>query len=224
MGEEYIRNSNILSSLPHLGPLIYLNDFSNGLQMDVNGVEEDYIVNVTNCYSLIGGYSAYMRTNYTNAAVADLVQLRKKLPLPASPYIALDSTFMFPGSGGLSGLLFDLEFQNGNETIYACLRHAYADKVWGIEISDGLFSNIATPECPLTPYAWHHIHIEMDFANKTFLKLVSDNQIIKTFDFGMWSVTEATNSFIQLNITIEASGAQRPQIYVDNIMLSSIRA
>jgi len=223
MGEEYTRNSNILSTLPHLGNLIYINDFSQGLQMDVNGTEDDFEISVSNNKSLIGGYSAYMRTNYTNKQAGDIVEIRKNLPLPLSPIVCLDSTFMLWGPGGVGALAFDLEYYDEDKIVSACMQHVYGDDKWAIEISDGMFSNIDLPLCPLTAFYWHHVRIEMDFQNEKFLKLISDNQILKTFNFGMWKTEEATDNGLLLKITLSASGAQRPRVYIDNILLSSIR-
>ena len=223
MGEEYIRNTNVLSTLPHLGNLIYVNDFSQGLQMESTGTEADFETSITNNSSCIGGFSAYMRTNYLNKAAGDFVLLQKKLPLPPSPLICLDSTFMYIGSLGLAGISFDLEYYNKTSIISARIQHSHSDKKWAIEVSDSMFSNIDLPLCPLTRWYWHHVRIEMDFQNEIFLKLISDNQIIKTFNYGMWKFEDAVDSGLVLKIWLTTSGDQRPIALIDNILLSSIR-
>ena len=223
MGQEYIRNINILTTLPDLSSLVYKSDFNNGINLKNTVSGFDYVFNLEESYSLFPGFSLRLATRIDNAAAGDKFKIYKPVFLNPSKLIVMDFYMYYPQEAGLKYINFGFTNHGQANTLQANLRHEYLTEEWSYESADGVFTVMDIPLVSLQYAYWHHIQGVFNFNSAKFVELTCDEQRIDISAYPVLSTAPSATLGNEFFVTLEAADAFIPQLVLQKILISTIR-
>lgn len=223
MGKEYIRNTNVLTTLPNLSDLIYQSDFNNGINLTKTVIGFDHIFNLEAYRSLFPGYCLHMVPRLEGAAAGDTFKISKSVFLNPSKLVTFEFYLFYPQETGIKYLTFGFNWYNVTNTLWAHLRQEYATGKWAYESAEGVFTDFDIPLAHLSFNLWHHVRAVFNFNSQKFIELICDEQIFDISAYPILQLNPAATLGSDFFITLEAADENMPQILIQKILISSIR-
>lgn len=218
MGKEYIRDISVIGQVPSFGNIIYYDDFEHNLSWTSGGTGTEIVKRDPDVY-FSSSASCYMKPRTAAAAEDDLVIINQYAHIHNNKRFTFECFFKIDVPDDTKYMQFNLTYNDGSNDYAAYIRYDSANTKWQYYNSASQWADISGADVALGSDYWNHLSISLDMVNFDYGEFIV-NDIYA--DLSAQSIPAGENAsfpYFQMTIRNQAAGANRPQTWIDSVLV-----
>ncbi len=221
MGLEYFRNSLVLPPAFTLGPVIFIDDFSDLLKWTKGGTTGDFIFELDPNTAYSDNNSLHLKTRATSAADSDTMKASREAMLFPSKLATFITHFKI-GSSYPTFTYFSLWYCDGANTFEAMIRYADVAGTWAYKDIAGNYQTFYTPTIKLYHYAFHRLSLEVDFNTNKYRYIRIDDKVVDLTNKSFYNPAGFTAHDLTAQVDYITGSAAAREMWIDNPTLVAL--
>lgn len=223
MSQEYTRQLSIIGNIPHLGPILYFNDFSGNLILSSTGTGSETMKRDISTF-LSPPASLSLGTQPSTPLTDDQAAVSAKIRILPTKQIFFH-TIWIHDNGNNSGLWeFHIQLDDNTNLHQAAVRFILASNKWVYLNVNNTWTDIPSGAQAISSSTWRHLSLGVDFNLNRYLFLESANLKLdmSNISYRLTSSSGQLDSFWRCKMTLTQDG-ERSYLNLDQVLITSIR-
>jgi len=222
MGRPYIREIVVVGNIPSLGDIILFDDFEDLFKWSGTGTGTDWLVEKNTATAFNKSASLHIKTKATTPAAGDYVTAYRYIYLPPPLKLSLECFWYYVSDTLVDFFAIELIFQDGSYRTHGKVRFHPPESKWQYRDDTPAYVDIPGGSQKLNEGAWHRVALKLNFKDKIYSHLKSDDLEIDLSALKMQSVSDTTAKQLYVAVSVSAETNARAECYIDDLLIREI--